>query len=122
MFVFSNGVLRCFVGELAPSSSRNFCRVYSSIGSSEKSARLSAPQTDHLFRSFFVPKLPDGLLLLSTSSKPAAVRKFASSSASSRAASSASGVSGMVSRELMEGERDRSEVGVLGMLEAALKE
>jgi hypothetical protein len=96
--------------------------VYSSIGSSEKSARLSAPQTDHRFLSFFVPNPPDDLLLLSISSKPAAVRSLASSSASILAASSASGVSGIVSSELIDGERDRKDVGVLGILDAELKE
>jgi hypothetical protein len=38
------------------------------------------------------------------------------------AASSASGVSSIVSSELMEGDRDRIDVGVLGKLEAELKE
>jgi len=38
------------------------------------------------------------------------------------AASSASGASSMVSSELMDGDRERSEVGVLGMLEAELRE
>ena len=99
----------------------SYC-CYSSIGSSEKSARLSAPQTDHRFLSFFDPKPPDDLLLLSTSSNPATVRSFASSSASILAASSASGVSGIVSRELIDGERDRKDVGVLGTLDAELKE
>ena len=98
------------------------CYCYSSIGSSEKSARLSAPQTDHRFLSFFDPKPPDDLLLLSTSSNPAAARSFASSSASILAASSASGVSGIVSRELIDGERDGKDVGVLGILDAELKE
>src|SRR5437868_3101333 len=46
--------------------------LYSSIGSSEKSARLSAPQTDHRFLSFLVPNPPEDLLLLSISSSPAA--------------------------------------------------
>jgi hypothetical protein len=39
-----------------------------------------------------------------------------------RAASSASGVSSIVSRELMDGDRDRSDVGVLGTLDAELNE
>ena len=39
-------------------------------------------------------------------------------SASSTAASSASGESGMVSRDEIEGERERKEVGVLGMEDA----
>lgn len=38
------------------------------------------------------------------------------------AASSASGVSSIVSNELMDGDRERIEVGVLGILEAELKE
>ena len=92
---------------------------YSSIGSKEKSALLSAPQTDQRLRSFFAPN-PAVRLLLSTSSSPATVFSFASSSASIRAASSASGVSGIVSRELMDGDRERNDVGVLGMLEAEL--
>jgi hypothetical protein len=37
------------------------------------------------------------------------------------AASSASGASSIVSSELMDGDRDRTEVGVLGMLEAELR-
>jgi hypothetical protein len=93
---------------------------YSSIGSSEKSVRLSAPQTDHRFLSFLVPNPAEDLLLLSTSSSPAAERRFASSSASILAASSASGVSGIVSRELIDGERDLKDVGVLGILDAEL--
>ena len=68
-----------------------------------------------------MPK-PVPRLLLSTSSSPAAALSFSSSSASSCAASSASGLSGIVSRELIEGERDRKEVGVLGMLDAELNE
>ena len=38
------------------------------------------------------------------------------------AASSASGVSSIVSRELIDGDRDRIEVGVLGILDAELNE
>jgi hypothetical protein len=100
--------------ERVPNPSRFL--FHSSIGSSEKSALRSAPHTDHLFRSFFEPN--PGLLFVSLSSSPAAARSFAISSASSIAASSASGVSGIVSRELIDGDRERSEVGVLGMLDA----
>ena len=44
------------------------------------------------------------------------------SSTSNCAASSASGVSGIVSRELIDGDRDLKEVGVLGMLDADPRE
>ena len=96
---------------------------HSSMTSSEKSPRLSAPQTDHLFR-FSLPanRISSELLrfesLPSASSfSPPAARCLRYSSSSNRAASSASGVSGMVSRELMEGERERNDVGVLGIEE-----
>ena len=100
---------------------------YSSIGSRLKSARLSAPQTDHRFLSLLLlspPPLASRLPLLLNSAVPSlsSARSLAISSASSIAASSASGVSSMVSREEIEGDRDRNEVGVDGMLEAELNE
>jgi hypothetical protein len=100
---------------------------HSSIGSRLKSARLSAPQTDQRFLSLLLRSpllLESRLLLLLSSAAPSfsSVRSFAISSASCMAASSASGVSSIVSRDEMEGERDRREVGVDGILEAELKE
>jgi hypothetical protein len=98
---------------------------YSSIGSNEKSALLSAPQTDHLFRSLLLLRLvPRGsieLRLFDSIVSPSSTFSLPTSS-SSKAASSASGVSSMVSSELMDGDRDRKEVGVLGILEAELSE
>lgn len=97
------------------------------MGSRLKSARLSAPQTDHRFLSLLLlspPPLASRLPLRLNSAVPSlsSPRSFAISSASCIAASSASGVSSMVSREEMDGDRDRNEVGVDGMLEAELKE
>jgi len=95
------------------------------MGSSEKSALLSAPQTDHLFLSLLLRRL------LARSSRELFLRDSLvslsspfdlPSSSSMRAASSASGVSSIVSRELMDGDRDRSDVGVLGTLDAELNE
>jgi hypothetical protein len=119
-------------------------RVQSSqIVSKSRSCLLSAPQTLHLFLfSLALPKpnpwpfpLPGTSRLplrnprprvgspslfsssdpdLARSSEPtrrSSSRRFSSS----RAAASASGVSGIVSREEIEGERERAEVGVLGM-------
>ena len=112
---------------LALNCSLGLMSCYSSIGSRLKSARLSAPQTDHRFLSLLLlspPPLASRLPLLLNSAVPSlsSVRSLAISSASSIAASSASGVSSMVSREEIEGDRDRNEVGVDGMLEAELNE
>lgn len=99
--------------------------------SRSRSCLRSAPQTDHLLGLLLAPN-PNPLIsielrllnspasLTSLSSPFTIALSLAYSSASSRAASSASGVSGMVSRELIEGERDRKDVGVLGMLEIEL--
>jgi len=99
---------------------------YSSIGSNEKSALLSAPHTDHRLRSLLLlrlfPRRSNELRLRnSLAPSPSSLFCFASSS-SNMAASSASGVSSIVSKELIEGDRDRNDVGVLGMLDAELKE
>ena len=99
--------------------------IYSSIGSKEKSARLSAPQTDHRFLSLLLlkllPRISSELLLRKSPNSPSSPLSFASVS-SSLAASSASGVSSIVSRELIEGDLDLKDVGVLGMLDAELNE
>jgi hypothetical protein len=100
--------------------------VHSSIGSSEKSARLSAPQTDHRFLSLLLRNpfaLISSELLLRGSDPPSLSSPFCFDSSSSiKAASSASGVSSIVSNELMDGDRDRIDVGVLGILDAELNE
>lgn len=96
---------------------------YSSMTSNEKSALRSAPQTDHLFRSLLLRKVValDSKELLRFESifsdSPISARYLRSSSAAIRAASSASGVSSMVSNELIDGDRDLNELGVLGMLD-----
>lgn len=101
--------------------------THSSIGSSEKSARRSAPQTDHRFLSLLLLRaLPlisrePRRLNSAESASPISALYFASSSAARRAASSASGVSSMVSSELIDGDLDLKELGVLGMLEAEPK-
>jgi hypothetical protein len=127
--ILSNCVLLCSV--LAFHLILTRCRVcelnYSSMGSRLKSARLSAPQTDHRFLSLLLlspPPLTSRLPLLFISTVPSlsSPRSFAISSASCIAASSASGVSSIVSREEIDGDRDRIDVGVDGMLEAVLKE
>lgn len=97
------------------------------MGSRLKSARLSAPQTDHRFLSLLLlspPPLASRLPLLLNSAVPSlsSLRSFAISSASCIAASSASGVSSIVSSEEIDGDRDRNEVGVDGILEAVLNE
>ena len=122
--------LRLLCGFAASPARRDVCLIrcipgYSSIGSKEKSALLSAPQTDHLFRSLLLLRLfPRGsieLRLFDSIVSPSSPFSLPTSS-SSKAASSASGVSSMVSSELMDGDRDRKDVGVLGILEAELSE
>ena len=106
----------------------SLCRVignHSSIGSNEKSALLSAPHTDQRFLSLLLLRLlariSSELLRLDSPASLSSPFTLASSS-SSIAASSASGASSMVSSELIDGDRDRSDVGVLGTLEAELIE
>ena len=104
---------------------------YSSMTSKLKSALLSAPQTLHLF--LFSLLVPNALLISrldlrlgadpseSSPSEPSPlpIARLALSSSSNLSASiSASGLSSIVSRELIDGERDRRLVGVDGMLEA----
>lgn len=94
---------------------------HSSMGSKEKSALLSAPQTDHRFLSLLLLKL------LPRSSKEGRFGSPSSplclpSSSSSMAASSASGMSSIVSRELIDGDLDLIDVGVLGIEDAELNE
>jgi hypothetical protein len=100
--------------------------VHSSIGSNEKSALLSAPQTDHRFRSLLLRSpfaLISNELRLLSSAPPSLSSPFCFASSSSiKAASSASGVSSIVSNELIDGDLDRVDVGVLGMLDAELNE
>lgn len=106
----------------------SFDAVYSSIGSRLKSALLSAPHTDHLFLSLLLLRLlplPSRLLLrlVSPDSLPlsfVSALYFESSSAAIIAASSASGESSIVSSELMDGDLDLNELGVLGILLAEL--
>lgn len=101
---------------------------YSSITSNEKSALLSAPQTDHRFLSLLLrsvlPLDSSELLRLVSpvSASPVSALYFASSSAACAAACSASGVSSIVSKELIDGDRDLNELGVLGILDAELNE
>lgn len=101
---------------------------YSSITSREKSALRSAPQTDHRFRSLLLRKVValDSRELLRLVSRPSgspiSALYLRSSSAAMRAASSASGVSSIVSSELIDGDRDLNELGVLGMLDTDPKE
>lgn len=94
--------------------------IHSSIGSNEKSALLSAPHTDHRLRFSLLLNPPDlnssDRLRESIDNSESSLFNFISS-ASNLAASSASGISSMVSSELIDGDRDRSDVGVLGMLE-----
>ena len=94
----------------------------SQMVSRSKSPLLSAPQTLHLFLLSLLPipiprRLPPTSSIsgdsLSASSWSAAAFKRAIFSASS----SASGLSSMVSRDEILGERERKEVGVEGMLE-----
>ena len=127
--ILSKRVLVCCVlhFRLVSNRSPDLKWDHSSMGSRLKSARLSAPQTDHRFLSLLLlspPPLASRLPLRLNSAVPSlsSPRSFAISSASCIAASSASGVSSMVSREEMDGDRDRNEVGVDGMLEAELKE
>lgn len=97
---------------------------HSSIGSNEKSALLSAPHTDHRFLSLLLRKAAP---LNSTELRrdppddsASSALYFASSWAAICAASSASGMSSMVSSELIDGDRDLNEEGVLGILDAKL--
>lgn len=103
-------------------SMQNLALPYSAMTSREKSALLSAPQTDQRLRSLLLrrllPRISSELLLLM--SEPSPSSDFLMSSSSSIACSSASGESSMVSRELIDGDRERIDVGVLGMLEAEL--
>jgi hypothetical protein len=96
----------------------------SHIVSKSRSPRLSAPQTLHLFLESRLPNpkarpLPPGTSRLNrrppsrSSSRSAAALSLAMRSASI-ASSSSSGVSGIVSREEMEGLRERIDVGVDG--------
>lgn len=98
---------------------------HSSMGSKEKSARLSAPHTDQRFLSLLLlrllPRISNELLRLDSPPSPSSTLNLPSSP-SRIAASSASGASSIVSSELIDGDRDLSDVGVLGMLEAELKE
>ena len=93
----------------------------SQIVSKSKSPRLSAPQTLHLFLlSRMTPPLPktSELALLRMPSSPSeslSLSAAAFSLAMFSASISASGESGMVSREEMLGERERKDVGVDGM-------
>ena len=101
--------------------------LHSSIGSSEKSARRTTPQTDHRFRSLLhlrpLTRSSSELRLRDSEPPPSLSSAFCRASSSSiMAACSASGISSMVSSELIEGDRDRTEVGVLGILEAEPKE
>ena len=120
------------------SSSYDAAAQSSQIVSKSRSPLLSAPHTLHLFLLSLAPKttpkplvprimllaVVDSALLrrrvppplaLSASSSAAALRRAIFSISS--AASSASGESGIVSREEMLGERDRNEVGVEGIEE-----
>lgn len=94
---------------------------HSSMGSREKSALLSAPQTDHRFLSLLLRKLLPRTSKEDLLGSPSSARGLPSSS-SSMAASSASGISSIVSSELIDGDRDRIDVGVLGIEDAELKE
>jgi len=99
--------------------------THSSIGSNEKSARLSAPHTDQRFLSLLLLRLlarnSSELRRRESPASPSSPFNLASTS-SIVAASSASGASSIVSNELIDGDRDRSDVGVLGMLDAELNE
>lgn len=95
----------------------------SQIVSKSRSWRLSAPQTLHRFRLSLEPKpsvrprVGTSKLPFPLASPPSAASAAALSCeilSSSRAASSASGESGIVSRLEMLGLRDRAEVGVEG--------
>ena len=121
-----------------PPSPSTECPLQSSqIVSKSKSALLSPPQILHRFLSLPRPtprnrgisRLPFLRLLRPpspsslSSPSPASARSAASFSRSIRSSSSwasdsssSSGASSMVSREEMDGLRDRAEVGVLGML------
>ncbi len=126
-------------GNTIPASPMTWRLQSSQIVSKSRSPRLSAPQTLHLFRLSRAPKttpkplvprtmllgVGDSTLLLRCCASPLLVPSASSSAAAlsrasfsiSRAASSASGESGIVSREEMLGERDRNEVGVEGIEE-----
>lgn len=125
--LFAHVLRLAFLSCLARVGSIRARAHHSSIGSREKSALLSAPHTDHRFRSLLLLNPPlrrSRLLLRLISAAPScsSALSFAISSASCIAASSASGVSSIVSSDDMEGDRERNEVGVLGILEAELKE
>lgn len=116
-------------------------RQSSQIVSKSKSCLLSAPQTLHLLDLSLPIPLPDPLLPLPIT-PPASLPPFrlslslpdplppSSSSLSffsllnflailsaSTAASSSSGLSGIVSKELIDGDRERRELGVVGLLD-----
>ena len=86
-----------------------------------RSLLFSAPQTLHLFLLSREPN-PPPFLEPSVSNDPRRkpsdpVERIRSSLSASMAASSASGESGIVSSEEMDGLRDRADVGVEGTLE-----
>ena len=96
--------------------------------SRSRSPRLSAPQTLHLFRESRLPNKGRAVpgtsrLDLRVPSSPSFSRSAAAFSrairSSSMASSSASGMSSIVSRDEMEGLRERIEVGVEGTEEDA---
>jgi len=116
------------------SSRKSGASQSSQIVSKFRSLLFSAPQTLHLFLLSLPPNPP----VLGTTPLPAPTADdtplgmpyksknlFRSSRcrlSSSTAKASASGVSGIVSREEIDGERDRVEVGVLGMEEESERE
>jgi len=100
----------------------------SHIVSRSRSTRRSAPQTLHLFRESRLPKPRlrprlSGTSRLDLLASPPSSRSAAALSrrrrSASMASSSASGLSSMVSRDEMEGLRERIEVGVDGTDEEA---
>jgi hypothetical protein len=95
---------------------------------SERSTRRSPPQTLQRFLASLLPKLklrprPSGTSRLDLRGSPPSSRSAAAFNcamrSASRARSSASGLSSMVSRDEMEGLRERIEVGVEGTDEEA---
>ena len=101
---------------IADSLHSEFVAQSSQIVSKSRSPLRSAPQTLHLFRlSFITPPKLDLRLTPSSASASPSLSAAAFNLARFSASSSASGESGMVSRDEMLGERDRKEVGVDGM-------
>lgn len=93
----------------------------SQIVSSSRSPRFSAPHTDHLFRlSVGLDELLLREAVVESSSSSISCkgsgdfRDSAAWTSASRASSSASGESGIVSSEDIDGDRERIEVGVDG--------